>query len=367
MKVALVHDYLNQRGGAERVFAHIARAFPGAPVYTALFDPAVTGDLIAPARVRTSKLQRLPFASRAFRYLAPFYPAIFEGFDLSSYDLILSSTTSWAKGVCFRPDAVHVCYINTVSRFAFAYDRYVGELGAGRLARPLVAPLVAWDRRAAERPTAYVANSANVAARVERYYGRHARVLHCPVDLDRFSVGGGDGGYFVAIARLLPYKRDDLTIDACALAGVPLKIVGTGPAERALRARASGTRTEFLGALSDADVNDVLGGASAAIVAAEEDYGLVPLEANACGRPAIAYGAGGALETIVPGATGEFFAEQTAASLAAALRAFDPKRYDPAALRAHAASFAPERFIERLQATVLEAVRLGPGVRDFAQ
>ena len=349
------------------MFAHIARAFPGAPIYTALFDSAATGDLVDPARVRTSGLQRMPFANQAFRYLAPFYPSAFEGFDLSSYDLIVSSTTSWAKGVRFRPDAVHVSYINTVSRFAFAYDRYVGGFGAGLVARPIVAPLVAWDLRAAQRPTAYVANSANVAERVERYYGRHARVLHCPVDLERFAVGEGNGGYFVAIARLLPYKRVDVAIDACALAGVPLKIVGTGPAERSLRARAAGTRTEFLGALPDAALNGVLGAASAAIVAAEEDYGLVPLEANACGRPAIAYGAGGALETIVPGVTGALFAEQRAESLAAVLRGFDPMRYDGAALRAHAASFSPELFIERLQELVAEAVRLGPAVRDFAQ
>jgi glycosyltransferase involved in cell wall biosynthesis len=327
----------------------------------------VTGDLVDPARVRTSGLQRIPFANRGFRYLAPLYPAAFERFDLASYDLIVSSTTSWAKGVRFRADAVHVSYINTVSRFAFAYDRYVRGFGAGRLARPIVEPLIAWDLRAAQRPTAYVANSVNVAGRVQRYYGRRARVLHCPVDLNRFGIGRGDGGYFVTIARLLPYKRVDLAIDACALAGVPLKIVGTGPAERALRTRAAGTQTEFLGALSDTALNDVLGGASAAIVAAEEDYGLVPLEANACGRPAIAYGAGGALETIVPGISGEHFAEQTSDSLAALLRVFDSSRYDAATLRAHAASFSPEGFIEQLQALVAEAVRLGPAVRDFAQ
>jgi len=308
---------------------------------------------------------------RGFRYLAPFYPAAFEGFDLSGYDVVVSSTTAWAKGVRVAPGAVHVCYINTVSRFAFDYERYVGGFGIGALARPMVARLVAWDARAAQRPTAYVANSANVAARVLRSYGRRARVLHCPVDLDRFSIGRGDGDYFVVVSRLLPYKRVDLAIAACSMLGVPLKIVGVGPAERALRARAGGTRTEFLGALSDVALNEVLGRARAAIVPSEEDYGLVPLEANACGRPVIAYGAGGALETIVPGTTGEHFgtnvAFPTAEALALVLTAFDPWRYDPAVLRAHAETFSPARFTTSLRALVDEAVALGPQVRDFAQ
>ncbi len=354
-RVALVHDYLNQRGGAERVFAHIARAFPDAPVYTSLFDPASTGDLVESSRVRVSALQRLPFAGRAFRYLAPLYPRVFEGFDLSAYDVVVSSTTAWAKGVRVRPGATHVCYINTVSRFAFDYERYVGGFALGALARPLVRGLVDWDRRAAQRPTLFVANSHNVAARVRAYYKRDARVLHCPVDLERFRVGEGGGGYFIAVSRLLPYKRLDLAVAGCALAGVPLKIVGSGPAEASLRVAARGTQTEFLGQLDDAQLRDVLGQARAAIVPGEEDYGLVPLEANASGRPAIAYGAGGALETIRPGISGELFAEQTPASLAAVLRDFDERRFDPAALRAHAETFSPARFIERLRAIVAEA------------
>ncbi len=355
-RVALVHDYLNQRGGAERVFAHIARAYPGAPVYTALFDPAQTGDLVDPGRVRVSPLGRVPFANRAFRYLAPLYPRIFEGFDLHEYDVVVSSTTAWAKGVLTRPDAVHVCYINTVSRFAFDYERYVGGFGAGALARPVVRRLVEWDLRAASRPTVFVANSRNVAARVRSFYKRDARVLHCPVDLDRFAVGEGSGGFFVVVSRLLPYKRVDLAIAGCALAGVPLKIVGSGPAEPALRAAAKRTQTEFLGQLDDAQLRDLLGSAEAAILPGEEDYGLVPLEANASGRPAVAYGAGGALETVKAGVTGEHFAEQTPESLAAVLRSFDARRYDARTLRAHAESFSPARFMERLRGIVDETI-----------
>src|SRR5208283_2320429 len=167
----------------ERVFAHIARAWPDAPVYTALYDERATGDLVSPERVHVSGLARIPFANRAFRALAPLYPRAFESFDFSAYDTIVSSTTAWAKGVIVPPGAVHVCYINTVSRFAFSYDEYVGGLGrrtVSRLARPAIERLVAWDKKAAMRPTRFVANSRNVADRVLRYYGRESDVLHCP-------------------------------------------------------------------------------------------------------------------------------------------------------------------------------------------
>ncbi|HET9095367.1 MAG TPA: glycosyltransferase [Candidatus Baltobacteraceae bacterium] len=352
MNLALVHDYLNQRGGAERVFAHIARAYPQAPVYTALYDPRETGDLVPPQRVHTSFLANIPGANRYFRYLAPLYPRAFESFDLSAYDTIVSSTTSWAKGVIAAPGAVHVCYINTVSRFLFAYDSYVGGFGAGRFAKPIVARLIDWDKRAAMRPTQFVANSRNVAARVKQYYGREALVLPPPVDLERFSPGTGGGEHFFIASRLLPYKCIDLAIRAADIARVPLLIAGSGPEEESLRRLASGTTTTMLGRVSDERVNELLGTARAAILPGEEDYGLVPLEAAACGRPAIAFRAGGALETIVEHETGEFFDEPSAESLASQLRQFDERRYDSTRLREHAQQFSPERFIERLRAIV---------------
>jgi glycosyltransferase involved in cell wall biosynthesis len=352
LRVALVHDYLNQRGGAERVFAHIARAYAPAPIYTALFDPAQTGDLVDASRVRTSYLARIPGANKYFRFLAPLYPSAFEAFDLRGFDTIVSSTTAWAKGVIVPPDAVHVCYINTVSRFAFAYDQYVGGLGVKTLARPLIARLVEWDKRAAQRPTQFVANSQNVAARIKRYYGRDSVVLHCPVDVDRFTPRQGGGDYFFIASRLLPYKRVDLAIRAAQIARVPLLVAGTGPSETQLRELARGTTTTMLGYIDDARMNELLGKARAAILPGEEDFGLVPLEAAACGRPTIAYRAGGALETVVAGRTGEFFDEPAPESLAAVLSTFDDDRYDPAELRAHAERFAPERFIERLCAIV---------------
>lgn len=356
MRVALVHDYLNQRGGAERVFAHIAAAYPEAPVYTALYDARATGDLVDPARVRASFLNAIPGSARFFRYLAPLYPRAFESFDLRGFDTIVSSTTSWAKGVRVPAGAVHVSYVNTVSRFVFAYDEYV-RIG---LARPIVRRLAEWDKRAAQLPTRLVANSRNVASRIARYYGRESTVLHCPVDLERFTIGRGSGNYFIAASRLLPYKRIDLAIRAAQIAEVPLVVAGSGPDEKRLRSIAAASPwIRMTGYVPDAELNQLLGNALAAIVPGEEDFGLVPLEAAAAGRPAIAFRAGGALETIEEGVTGEFFSEPSAHALAEALRRFDAAKYDPAALRAHAEKFSPQQFVERLRAIVDETRALG--------
>jgi glycosyltransferase involved in cell wall biosynthesis len=326
-------------------------------VYTALYDERATGDLVARSRVRTSYLAGVPMANAWFRGLAPFYPRAFERFDLSAFDTIVSSTTAWAKGVIVPPGAVHVCYINTVSRFAFAYDEYVGAhrgaggLGAGLL-KPMVRRLVEWDHAAAQRPTRFVANSRNVADRVKRYYGRDSDVLHCPVDVDRFTVGRGAGDYFFIASRLLPYKRIDLAIRAAQIAGVNLRVAGTGPALDALRETARGTSTTLLGYVDDATMNAMLGNARAAILPGEEDFGLVPLEAAAAGRPTIAYRGGGALETIAEGKTGAFFDAAEPESLAAVLRGFDASQFDAATLREHAQGFAPQRFIDRLRVIV---------------
>ncbi len=299
-------------------------------------------------------MNALPANARYFRYLAPLYPLAFESFDLSAFDTVVSSTTAWAKGVRTAPGCVHVCYINTVSRFTFDYDRYAGGFGLHRAARPIRDWLVRWDRAASARPTVFVANSHNVARRIERYYGRESVVLHCPVEIDRFTPGSGGAEYFFLASRLLPYKRIDLAIRAAKLAGVPLIVAGTGPAERELRRLAEGSTTTLLGYVDDATFNAYLGRARAAIVAAEEDFGLAPLEAAAAGRPTIAYRSGGALETIIEGTTGEFFDAPAPESLARALRAFDERRYDSHALREHAQRFSPERFVERLRAIVEE-------------
>jgi glycosyltransferase involved in cell wall biosynthesis len=299
--------------------------------------------------VRASYLNRIPGSRRFFRYLAPLYPRAFESFDLNGYDTIVSSTTSWAKGVVVPPGAIHVCYVNTVSRFVFAYDEYVRS----GLARPFVRRLADWDRRAAMRPARLIANSRNVADRIMRYYGRESTVLHCPVDLDRFTPGRGEGNYFIVASRLLPYKRIDLAIRAAQIAEVPLVVVGTGPDEKRLHSIAADSPwVRMTGFIGDADLNALLGNALAAIVPGEEDFGLVPLEAAAAGRPTIAFRAGGALETIVEGVTGVFFDEPSPEALARVMQTFDSRSYDAATLRAHAQKFSPENFILQLRAIV---------------
>jgi glycosyltransferase involved in cell wall biosynthesis len=322
----------------------------------------VLADLVPRARVHTSFLQHFPFREKGFRAFAPLYPRAFEALDLRGFDTIVSSTTAWAKGVIVPPGAVHVCYINTVSRFVFDAERYVGGFRAAALAQPLIRTLAAWDRRAAQRPTLFVANSRNVAARVQRYYGRNADVLPCPVDVDRFTVGRGTGAYALVVSRLLGYKGIDVAIRGCARAGVPLHIVGTGPAESDLRAVAAGTSTTFHGYVDDATVNALVGDARVVILPGEEDFGLVPLEAAAAGTPTLALRAGGALETIVDGETGAFFAAPDEVALATALRAFDRSRFAPARLRAHAETFAPPQFIARLRA-IVDRVRLAGAER----
>jgi glycosyltransferase involved in cell wall biosynthesis len=343
------------------VFAHFLTAYPEAPVYTSMYAPALA-DLVPPERVHTSFLQHFPIRDKAFRALAPLYPRAFESFDLRGFDTIVSSTTAWAKGVIVPPGAVHICYINTVSRFVFDADRYVGGFRAAALAQPLIRSLARWDYKAAQRPTRFIANSRNVAARVLRYYGRESDVLPCPVDVERFSVGRGEEPYAIVVSRLLGYKRIDLAIRGCARAGVPLHVVGTGPAEAELRALAAGTATTFHGYADDATVNRLVGAARAVILPGEEDFGLVPLEAAAAGTPTIALRAGGALETIVEGVTGAFFDAPDDVALAAALGRFDRARFDAQRLRAHAETFAPAQFVVRLRA-IVDAVRAERGER----
>ncbi|NNM92302.1 MAG: glycosyltransferase, partial [Candidatus Eremiobacteraeota bacterium] len=273
MKLALVHDYLNQRGGAERVFATLAAAFPDAPIYTAFYDEHRTGDWFAGRTIHSSWLAAMPWIRSRFRWYAPFYPNAFERFDFSGYDAILSSSSAWAKGVRVPPGCVHLCYLHSVSRFLFDYDAYVGGLGVGLLARPLVAGLVRWDLRAAQRPTEMIANSVTTARRASEYYGRHLDVLHPPVDMARFSQLRAPGEAFLIVARLLPYKRVDLAIDAARIAGLPLRIVGDGPMRAALERRAHGAPVLFLGERGDDEIADELARARAVLVPGVEDFG----------------------------------------------------------------------------------------------
>ena len=348
MRVAFVHDYLTQFGGAERVLLAMLALYPEAPVYTSLYDEGVFAGAFDWVDVKTTWLQRVPLARRSFRALLPLYPSAFAALDMSRYDLVISSTSSFAKGVHVRPGAMHVSYVHTPTRFLWRLDEYAFDV-APWWSRPLLAAalpgLRRWDYDAAQRPNHIVANSRNVADRIMTCYGRTSDVLHCPADIEAFSqVPAAEiGDYYVVAARLLPYKRVRLAVEACNVLQAPLVVLGSGPDEMRLRAMA-GPTVRFAGRISDEARRHVFARARAIIVPGEEDFGLVPVEAAAAGRPTVAFAAGGAMETVVEGVTGMFFHEPTAESLARALLSLDPFGYDVAAMSAHAATFSAERF-----------------------
>jgi glycosyltransferase involved in cell wall biosynthesis len=351
VRVAFVHDYLTQLGGAERVLAEMLQLYPDAPLYTSLYDRRAMGAAFEGIDVRTSWLQRIPGAARRFRAMLPLYPRAFESLDLRGFDLVISSTTSFAKGVFVPPGALHVSYMNTPTRFLWYPQEYAFEI-VPALARPaLRAALPAlrrWDYSAAQRPHRIIANSRNVAARISACYHRESDVAPCPVDLTKFSPSDVHEDYYLVVARLLPYKRVGLAIEACAAIDAPLVIVGTGPDEARLR-RIAGPRVRFAGHVDDAQRRGLFARARAVIVPGVEDYGLVALEAAASGRPVVAFGAGGSLETVVEGQTGSFFREPAPEALAAALRAFVPESFSRERLVEHAQQFSPERFRQRLR------------------
>jgi len=354
VRVAFVHDYLTQFGGAERVLLEMRMLYPDAPVYTSIFTPGAFAGAFDGIDVRTTWLSRLPGAGRNFRALLPLYPRAFESIDLSSFDLVVSSTTSFAKGVRVGPSTMHVCYMNTPSRFLWRQDEYSTDV-VPWAARPLFALAVPglrrWDLAAAQRPFRIVANSANVAARIRQIYGRESDVQHCPVALDGFAPLSEIDDYYLVASRLLPYKRVDLAIEAANALRVPLVVMGDGPDEARLRA-AAGPTVRFTGRVGDVERRRLFARARALIVPGVEDFGLVPIEAAASGRPTVAYASGGALETVVEGETGVYFREPTSKALAAALHSLSPDSFHASTLAAHAQSFSPGRFRSGLRSLI---------------
>jgi glycosyltransferase involved in cell wall biosynthesis len=351
LKVALVHDYLNQPGGAERVVEVFAEMFPGAPIYTSVYDPAAMPDTWKTLDVRTSFMQRISPRMKFARALVPLYPAAFELFDLSGYDLVLSSTTTFAKAVVTRPETCHICYCNNPTRFLWMYHDYLRHeslpIGVRNLLPFVAAPLRVWDFAAAQRPDYFVAGSHNAARRIAKYYRRDSDVVQPPIDASEFAISQEIGDFYLVVSRLQAYKRIDLAIDACNRLHLPLHIIGDGPDARRLRGIA-GPTTHFFGRVADAVVREEFARCRALIFTGEEDFGLTPLEAQASGRPVIAFQRGGALETVKDGLTGVFFGEQTVDALASTLTSFDPASLDPALIRAHALQFDKPAFKQKL-------------------
>jgi len=353
--VAIVHDWLTNQGGGERVVWALHQAFPKAPIYTSVFNPEALPQF-AHLDVRTSFLQHWPFAKTKHQLFPTQRTLAFEAFDFSGYDVVISSSSAEAKGIITKPNTLHVCYCHTPTRYYWSdYAQYRRSTGFGvlsplvRLAMPrLVERMRIWDFAAAQRVDSFIANSHYVEQRIAKYYRRPSTVINPPIQAGRFKIGAGSRSGFVVVSRLIPYKRVDLAVRACTELNLPLTVVGDGSEMDKLKAMA-GPSITFLGRAGDKETEQAYASASAFIFPADEDFGLTPLEAMAAGTPVIAYGKGGATETVVEGTTGTFFAEQTVASLKAALQAFNPKNYDAAKIRAHAAQFDEAVFIKKIQ------------------
>ncbi|MEK7184424.1 MAG: glycosyltransferase [Patescibacteria group bacterium] len=364
LKVALVHELLTQLGGGERILVEFSRMFPDAKIYTMIHDPDKIGNAIDPARVITSPLQSMPFSQQLYKWYVPVMDWAIEQFQLpDDLDLVLSDASAFAKGVRAPKGVPHLCYLHTPTRYLWSVqESYVREQPIPALIRPFVKPglqrLKRWDYIAAQRPHAYVANSTNVAEQLQRYYDRSAEAVIFPfVDTSLFQTSTKVDDYYFILTRLEPYKRVDLVVDACIQLGARLKVAGSGTLLEELRVRYADQPTiEFLGRVTDEALPDLYANARAFIFPQEEDAGITPLESMAAGRPVLAYGKGGALQSVVPGVTGEFFEEQSVDSIAAALTKYDWTSYTSKAIQAHVAQFDVTEFRDKMH-TVIETVR----------
>jgi glycosyltransferase involved in cell wall biosynthesis len=354
-RVALVHDFLLDLRGAERVFLELCAVWPQADVFTAVYDEEGTRGQFSDHAVTTSFLQKLRPTARTFRALLPLYPTAIESLDLSGYDLVISSSSAWAHAVRCAEHAVHVCYCHNPFRYVWN-EREQTLARRGRLTRVALRSLFAWWRRwdwvAAQKTDRYIANAELARERIREYFGREATVIHPPVHVERFSPGPVRDHYAI-VAELMPHKQIDVAVEAFNRLRRPLLVVGDGPAYRRLR-RSAGPTVSFTGRVPDAEVASLLQSARALVITSVEEFGITSVEAQAAGRPVIARRAGGALETVVDGVTGRFWSGGPG-ELTAAVAAFDETEINSRACVANAARFAPPRFRAEIQAEVMDA------------
>ncbi len=353
MKMAIVHDYLVQGiRGAERVVDVLHDMYPEAPVYTLLYDPDRMEERLRSWDIRTSLLQDIPGALRLYKKLFFLMPAAIDYLDLSEYDLVLSSSCGWSKSAPQREGALHISYVHSPARFLWFWaDEYISTLRTNAVAKALVRatlpPLREWDRRTAQRPQHLVCNSATTHRRIREAWGREATIIHPPADTDRFLPQDEDGEYFLAVGTLNPYKQVDVAVEAFNRLGLPLVVIGDGPEFERLSDLAA-DNVRLLGKVADEEIVSYYARCRAFVMPQEEDFGIAPLEAQSCGRPVIAYRAGGALETVLEGVTGVFFDEQTREALMAAVERFEGMTFDKQACRDNALRFSVEGFKQRL-------------------
>jgi len=367
VRVALVHDWLTGMRGGEKVLEVLCELFPDADLFTLIHRRGTVSPAIERHRVTTSFVQRLPFAAARYRSYLPLFPFAIEQFSFDGYDLVVSSSHCAAKAVVVPGRTRHISYCHSPMRYAWdQFDEYFGPSRVGArmsrwVYRPMLARLARWDAATAPRVHRFVANSRHVAGRIRRYYNRGSTVVYPPVNTSFYHPNpvvappAASPAPALVVSALVPYKRVDRAIEACALAGVPLRIAGDGPDRVRLQQQAGDTVT-FLGRVSDETLRDEYRAASAVILPGEEDFGIAPLEAQACGTPVVALARGGALETVKNGQTGLLFPEPTAASLAETLRAASRWRFDPDRIRAHAEAFSRQEHAAQLQAVIDETM-----------
>jgi glycosyltransferase involved in cell wall biosynthesis len=354
MRTALVHDWLNQLGGAEDVLETFVSLFPNAPLYTSLYWREKMPVHWQNWDIRPSFIDKLPLAHRKQQLYFPLYPFAFEQFDFSGYDLVLSNKSGFCHGVITGPETVHICYCLTPTRYVWRYHQYAQRENlswATRLAlQPFLTFLRQWDRLAADRVDHFIAISQEIQRRIAKVYRRESTIIYPPVDTNRFEPVNKPDDYYLFVGRLVPYRRLDLLIEAFNQLQRPLIIVGDGRDRPKLEALAQ-DNISFLGYVPDGDLPELLARCRAFIFPGEEDFGIAPLQAMAAGRPVIAYAAGGALDTIIPG-TGTLFAEQSVAAIIKAVEQFDREQVSPAFIRAHAEQFDRAVFERRMMAFI---------------
>lgn len=351
--IALVHDWLVSMRGGEKVLEVLCELFPGATLFTLVHRKGSCSQTIERMNIRTSFLQKLPMGIRHYQHYLPLFPSAIKRFNLQEFDLVISSSSAAAKGVNVRSDAIHICYCHTPMRYIWdQHDDYFSPGRASLLTRAGMKMfrrcLQEWDVETANGVTHFIANSNNVRERVKRIYHRDSTVIYPPVDVQRFSLSTNDEGYYLIVSALVPYKRIDVAVEAFNRLGKKLFIIGTGSEEKRLKSFAR-PNVEFLGRADDANVVRYYSGCKALIFPGEEDFGIVPVEAMACGKPVIAYAKGGVLETVVDGVTGVFFNEQRAESLERRVNEYEKMQFDGAAVRERAMKFAKEDFRRRFQ------------------